>query len=182
MANIAAIRWLTQGRNHPPIIQYMLLDERLEYLIQPQEITVTHLKTNLKEIFATIERKSKDNLLELHYKSVLTSFWRPRRDSKKFHKLINKYLIKKGLFKNSHRTSYLLKKENLAFFKNALYFLDIDCKTKGKAYVAHLWTIALSVTKGRMLDAIKQLWKSRYGIKRMNKEQLSRFMEFYSAL
>lgn len=63
MANIAAIRWLTRGRYKPPVIQYMLLNDKFEYLITPRELLVNHLETNLKQIFFALEKFSPINSL-----------------------------------------------------------------------------------------------------------------------
>ncbi|ASQ46950.1 hypothetical protein [Legionella clemsonensis] len=180
MTNIAAIRWLTQGPHKPPLIQYMLLDQHLEYLIYPREIAVTELKQDVYDLFKHIETLSKDKAFKVRYKSINRSYGAHRQDSEKFHILINRLLKKKNLLEPNSRTVSLLKKENLAFFKNALYLLDIDCKTRGNAFIAHLWTIALKATKKQINVAIKKIWKARQGIQRMNKNSTIKFAEFYT--
>jgi hypothetical protein len=180
--NTAAIRWLVRGKTNPPLIQYMLINKELEYLIYPKELVVTDLKKNLNQIFEAIDGISNNTPLEICYKSIQMGYWIPRKDSRKFHKLINKSITKRDLLEKAHKTSFLLKKEDLAHFKNALNFLDIDCKSRGEAYIAHLWTIALKVTKGRMYEAIKRIWKIRCGIHQMTEAQSIQFHEFYSLL
>jgi len=120
--------------------------------------------------------------LEIHYKSIIKNFGKHRRDSAKFHTLINRVLTRKNLLQPNSRKASLLKKENLKLFKQALYFLDIDCKTRGYAFVAHLWAIALKATKSRVPMVIKRIWKVRLGVKRMNEVYLAKFSEFYSHL
>ncbi len=182
LCNIAAIRWLPRGKNHLPLIQYMLIDSNLEYLIFPKEVIVTDMNETLEGIFRAIERASKNDMpLAIHYKSIVKGYWTPRKDSAQFHKKINQYLEKQSL-PDTYKTSFLLKKEYLKQFKRALYFLDIDCKTKGYAYVAHLWTIALNVTKGRVETVIKQMLKKKYGVKRLTGEFIDKFDEFHSML
>jgi hypothetical protein len=178
--NIAALRWVPRGRFKPPVIQYMLIDVNLEYLIWPKEILVTQVETTLEKIFHEIEAVSKERPLKIHYKSIVKGYWAHRWDSAQFHRKVNQYLARNGLLDTYHKTAFLLKKAPLQQFKQALYFLDIDCKTRGEAYVAHLWTIALKVTKGRLYDVIKQIWKKRYGVKRLSKEMSEQFREFYS--
>ncbi|HHF7345921.1 TPA: hypothetical protein ACPSKB_002352 [Legionella feeleii] len=181
MSNIAAIRWLPQGKEKPPLIQYMLINSVLDYLISPTEISVTDLKKNINDLFIHIDKFSQPNIpLIVHYKSITKSFGKHRRDSAKFHKLINKILRKRKLLKANSRTISLLKRENLTLFKDALYFLDIDCKTKGCAFIAHLWTIALKATNKRFPQVIKQIWKSKYGITRITKDSSIKFSEFYA--
>ncbi|KTD08438.1 hypothetical protein [Legionella jamestowniensis] len=180
MTNIAAIRWLTQGPYKPPLIQYMLLDQHLEYLIYPKEVAVTNLKQNIYQIVDHIEKFSKNRALKVRYKSINRSYGAHRHDSEKFHILINRILAKKNLLEPNSRTVSLLKKEDLAFFKNALYLLDIDCKTRGHAFIAHLWTIGLKATKKQISAAIKKIWKARQGIQRMNKNSTIKFAEFYT--
>ncbi|CEK09676.1 hypothetical protein [Legionella hackeliae] len=180
MTNIAAIRWLTQGPRKPPLIQYMLLDQQLEYLIYPKQIIVSNLKLDLYKIFNHIEEFSKHSSLKVRYKSITKSYGGHRRDSGKFHLLINRILQRKHLLESNSRTVSLLKKEQLAFFKNALYLLDIDCKTRGNTFVAHLWAIALKVTKKQVSSVVKKIWKTCQGIKRMNKHSTVKFAEFYA--
>ncbi|MCP0914181.1 MULTISPECIES: hypothetical protein [Legionella] len=183
MNNIAAIRWLPRGKYKPPIIQYMLLDPELEYLIYPKEIEVTHLKTNLKEIFNSIAKAADNGMpLIIHYKSVSLGYRKHRRDSAQFHHDINKILKKRKLLKPNARTAVLLQQENLKLFKNALYLLDVDCKARGCAFIAHLWAIALKATAKRVPDVIKRIWKVRCHIKRMNTEANKNFLEFYRHL
>ncbi|WED43420.1 hypothetical protein [Legionella cardiaca] len=180
MANIAALRWLPRGPHKPPLIQYMLLDEHLEYLIYPKEIEVTDLKTNLYQIFSHIERLSKNAELEVRYKSITRSYGAHRKDSEQFHFLINRILGNKHLLKTNSRTVSLLKKEKLTQFKNALYLLDIDCKTRGCAFIAHLWAIGLKATRKQVNEVIKKIWKARHGITRMNPSSSVKFAEFCS--
>jgi hypothetical protein len=80
------------------------------------------------------------------------------------------------------RFAFMLKKEQLRLFKDALYLLDIDCKTRGNAFILHLWAIALKATRSRVCTVIKQIWKSRFNITRMNSKHENRFHEFYSHL
>lgn len=89
---------------------------------------------------------------------------------------------KNHLLEPNSRTAILLKKKQLKLFKDALYLLDIDCKTRGQAFVAHLWAIALKATPKRIPDVIKTIWKSRYGIKRMTPNFLEKYNEFYAHL
>ncbi|KTC64742.1 Uncharacterised protein (plasmid) [Legionella adelaidensis] len=182
MKNIAALRWLPRGKLKPPVIQYMLLDDQLEYLIYPKEIEVINLKKDIYKIFFEIENVIAAEPLEVYYKSITVSYGMHRSDSLKFHRLIKKILRRKGLTKINNRTVSLLKKEQLKKFKNALYLMDIDCKAKGNAFIAHLWTIGLKATRKQVDEAIKKIWKSRYGIKRLNKELSEKYAEFYSLL
>ncbi|KTD23857.1 Uncharacterised protein [Legionella lansingensis] len=182
MTNIASLRWLTRGHHKPPLIQYMLLDKHLEYLISPKEIVVTDLKKNLNDIFLNIQKFSRSYPLEIRYKSITHSYGGHRKDSEQFHFLLNKILEKKNLLQPNCRMASLLKKEDLTLFKNALYLLDIDSKTRGRAFVAHLWAIALKATKSRIIPVIKKIWKIRHGITRLNKASTAKFSEFYSHL
>lgn len=182
MTNRAALRWLIKGKSRFPVIQYMLLNDKLEYLIPPQEIIITELKKDVWTILHELEQKSNGNSLEIYFKSVTLAYGRHRRDSAQFHYLISSYLRKNNLIKSNSRTAYLLKKEDLRLFKSALNWLDVDCKTRGCAYVAYLWMIALKATRSRIKLVIKQIWMKRLSIIRMNKKQRMEFSEFYSLL
>ncbi|RMX01928.1 hypothetical protein EAW55_10230 [Legionella jordanis] len=160
----------------------MLVDEDLEYIIYPKEIVVSELKDNLRAIFLEIEKASGNRSYILRYKSITRSYGAHRRDSEQFHFLLNNILRYKNLARPNSRTASLLKKEDLKHFKRALYFLDIDCQARGKAFVAHLWAIALKASKKRVNDAIKEIWKKRQGIHRMNQKAMSKFTDFYSHL
>lgn len=181
MTNRAAIRWVTKGTDNPPVIQYMLLDKNLEYIIYPKECVVNNLKKNIKDILAELESKSPANL-EVYYKSINKNYGKHRRDSGQFHLWIKKLLAKKKLLKPNSRLAFILKKEQLRLFKDALYFLDIDCKTRGNAFILHLWAIALKATRSRVSVVIKQIWKSRFNITRMNPNHEKNFQEFFSHL
>ena len=180
MTNRAAIRWVTKGPHNPAVIQYMLLDNDLEYLIYPKEYVVTDLKKNIKHILEELERRSTQDILEVYYKSINKGYGRHRKDSGKFHRLLKKFLARKKLLKPNSRLAFLLKKDQLKLFKEALCFLDIDCKSKGNAFITHLWAIALKATRSRVPLVIKQIWKARYSIQRMNKKHEKNFQEFYS--
>lgn len=181
MPNIAAIRWLTRGKKKPPVIQYMLLDDNLEYLIYPKEVVVTDLKTDIEDIFNAFHKYvSKNTSLEILFKSINQSYGRHRKDSFQFHRLMKKMLTEKNLLRPNSRTAFLLNKDNLKLFKNALCLLDIDCKTKGYAFTTHLWAIALKATRSRVPLVIKKIWKARYGITRMTRQDLNKFVEFYT--
>lgn len=178
----AAIRWVTRGTQKPPVIQYMLLDKDLEYIIYPKEFVVSDLKSNLKSILEELETCSKSDGLEVYYKSINKGYGKHRRDSGQYHRWINKILAKKKLLKDNSRLAFILKKDQLRLFKDALSLLDIDCKTRGNAYVTHLWAIALKATRSRVTIVIKQIWKSRFSIIRMNPTHERNFQEFYSHL
>ena len=90
MPNRAAIRWCLKGRGNPPVVQYMLLDNKLEYLIYPKECIVDDLKANVLEIIEDIENHSVNDTLEIYYKSINEGYGRHRRDSGQFHLLIKK--------------------------------------------------------------------------------------------
>jgi hypothetical protein len=182
MTNIASLRWVTRGYYKPSLIQYMLLNEQLEYLISPRELVVTNLAKNLYDIFSTIQIFSADISFEVRYKSITRSYGAHRQDSEQFHLILNHILAHKNLIRPNCRTASLLKKEELKRFKKALYFLDIDSKTRGCAFVAHLWSIALKATKKRVDPVIKKIWKARHGITRMNKISSKQFAEFCSHL
>ncbi len=178
----AAIRWLTKGKMNKPVIQYMLLDEQLEYLIRPQEIEVVTLKNDVFAVLEKIEEQSQDSRLEIYFKSVNIHYGKHRQDSAQFHFLISDYLLKRNLKKTNSRTAYFLKKDELRLFKDALSLLDIDCKTRGCAYVAFLWMIALKATRSRVQLVVKQIWKKRLSIQKMNKKQQADFLDFYSLI
>lgn len=180
MINRAAIRWVTRGPNKPPIIQYMLLDSNLEYLIYPKEHEVRDIAPSIKAILEEFEKKSGKIPLRIYYKSVNVSYGAHRRDSGQFHRLLKEYLAKKKLLISNARLAFLLKKDQLKLFKNALYFLDIDCKSRGNAFITHLWAIALKATHSRVPMVIKQIWKARYCIHRMNQTYEKDFQAFYS--
>lgn len=175
----AAIRWTLRGINQSPTIQYMLLDGAFDYVIYPKQCLVTDLKQNLTEIMEDIERHSCTNPLVVHYKSINYAYGRHRRDSARFHLLIKKTLAKRNLLTPNSRLAYELKKESLKQFKRALYFLDVECKSKGNAYITYLWAIALKATRSRVKLVIKQIWKARSSIKRMNAVHERHFEEFY---
>lgn len=180
MANRAAIRWVTKGPDKPSVIQYMLLDNNLEYLIYPKEYIVNDLKTNINQILEELQMRSRNSDLDVYYKSINEGYGRHRRDSGQFHRLLKKLLARKNLLKPGRRLAFLLKKEQLRLFKYALYLLDIDCKSRGNAFITHLWAIALKATRSRVPLVIKQIWKARYAIQRMNKNHEKNFQEFYS--
>ncbi|KTC75980.1 hypothetical protein Lbir_0049 [Legionella birminghamensis] len=183
MSYNAAIRWLPRGYYKLPVIQYLLLDEQLEYLISPAIIEVYDLKSSVTQVLDHIERLVPDKkALKIHFKSITKSYGRHRRDSLQFDRLIRQWLIRNHLLEPNSRTAILLKKTQLKLFKDALYLLDIDCKTRGQAFVAHLWSIALKATPKRIPEVIKTIWKSRYGIKRMTPEYLVKYNEFYAHL
>lgn len=179
MTNRAAIRWVTKGADKSPVIQYMLLDKDLEYIIYPKECVVTDLKTNIKHILDELETRSRYAGLEVYYKSINKGYGRHRRDSRQFHNWIKKSLARKRLLKPNSRLACLLKKEQLRLFKDALCLLDIDCKTRGNAFITHLWSIALKATRSRVPVVIKQIWKARFSISRMNQIYEKNFQEFY---
>ncbi|MBA2651726.1 MAG: hypothetical protein H0U73_05620 [Tatlockia sp.] len=161
----------------------MMIDSHLEYVISPKEIEVYDLDKSIKEIVAKMfQFKPKLTSLEIRYKSVIISFGKHRKDSALFHYKMQRILLNNQLLKPSCRTAFLLKKENLKLFKNALYLLDIDCKTRGCAFITHLWAIALKATRARVYKVIKQIWKARMGIKKMSQKNLQQFLEFYSLL
>jgi len=178
----AAIRWVTRGTQKPPVIQYMLLDKDLEYIIYPKELVVSDLKSNLKSILEELETRSQSDGLEVYYKSINKGHGKHRWDSGQFHKWIKKLLAKKKLLITNSRLAFLLKKDQLRLFKDALSLLDIDCKTRGNAYITHLWAIALKVTRSRVEIVIKQIWKARFSISRMNPIHERNFQEFYAHL
>lgn len=180
MTNRAAIRWVTKGTQKSPVIQYMLLDNHLEYLIYPKECVVTDLKTNIKSILDEIQTRAQVDTLEIYYKSINKGYGRHRRDSGQFHKWIKKYLAKKKLLKTNSRLAFLLKKDQLRLFKDALSLLDIDCKSRGNAFITYLWAIALKATRSRVETVIKQIWKARFSITRMNPTHERNFQEFYA--
>jgi hypothetical protein len=178
----AAIRWLPKGPQKPPVIQYMLLDNNLEYLIYPKECMVIDLKKTIHSIIDELQTRSGNDSLEVYYKSINKEFGRHRRDSGQFHRLIKKILGRQNLLKSNSRLAFLLKKEQLKLFKDALYLLDIDCKSKGNAFITHLWAIALKATRSRVPIVIKHIWKARFKIKRMNRAEEKNFQEFCSHL
>lgn len=182
MSNRAAIRWVTKGKQQLPVIHYMLLDKHLEYLIYPKECVVTDLKTNIKFILDELETHAQGDTLEVYYKSINKGYGRHRRDSGQFHKWIKKFLAKKKLLKANSRLAFLLKKDQLRLFKDALSLLDVDCKTRGNAFITHLWAIALKATRSRIEAVIKQIWKARFSITRMNPKHERNFQEFYAHL
>lgn len=182
MSNRAAIRWITKGKYTAPVIQYMLLDYKLDYLIPPQEVVVSDLKNDLWGILNKLEQRTDGICLEIYFKSINIHYRKHRKDSAQFHRLINNYLISRKLKKANSRTAYFLKKEDLRLFKDALYLLDIDCKTRGCAFVAYLWMIALKATRSRIPEVIKQIWKARFSISRMNKNHQMHFDDFYAHL
>lgn len=180
MTNRAAIRWCLKGRENPPVIQYMLIDNKLDYLIYPKEYIINNLKTDIGEIIEDIEKHSVNDTLEIYYKSINEGYGRHRRDSGQFHRLIKKILARKNLLKTNSRLAFELKKEQLKLFKDALYFLDVDCKSRGNAFISYLWAIALKATRSRLSIVIKQIWKARFSIHRMNKAHEKSFQEFYA--
>ncbi|MBA2710018.1 MAG: hypothetical protein H0U57_05465 [Tatlockia sp.] len=183
MSNIGAIRWLTRGKYKLPLIQYMLINSQFEYLIPPKEVEVVDIEQSLSDIILEMKHFSASSSdLKIRYKSVIVSYGRHRKDSGRFHFRIRHILWLNNLHISNNRTSFLLKKEDLKRFKNALYFLDIDCKSRGNAFVTHLWAIALKATRAQYASVIKKIWKTRMGLKTMNKHNSQRFKEFYSLL
>ncbi|MDX1838793.1 hypothetical protein [Legionella taurinensis] len=179
----AAIRWLPQGRENPPLIQYLLLDAKLEYLIFPKQLQVSHIQQTLVAILDEMQSLCPaTHPLKVHFKSINVHYGGHRQDSARFHSLIRRLLTRRGLLAPDSRMAYLLKKDELKRFKQALYWLDIDTRTRGCAFVAHLWAIALKATRSRVELAIRQLWKARYGIQRMSNHDKERFAEFYAHL
>ncbi|MBI2785175.1 MAG: hypothetical protein HYX60_02245 [Legionella longbeachae] len=160
----------------------MLVDNQLEYLIFPKECVVTDLKTNINDILKELEIRSRNDSLEVYYKSINEGYGRHRKDSGQFHRLIKKLLARKNLLKPNSRFAFLLKKDQLRLFKDALYLLDIDCKSRGNAFITHLWAIALKATRSRVPIVIKQIWKARFSIQRMNKNYERNFQEFFSLI
>ncbi|WP_244940997.1 hypothetical protein [Legionella sainthelensi] len=182
MPNRAAIRWCLKGPENPPVIQYMLLDNHLNYLIYPKECSVNNLKENIFQIMEDIESHSINTPLEVYYKSINESYGRHRRDSGQFHRLLKKLLNQKNLLKANSRLAFVLKKEQLHLFKQALYFLDIDSKSKGNAFIVYLCMIALKATRSHVSQVIKQIWKARLSIQKMNRRHEKEFQEFYTLL
>ncbi|MCE0723200.1 MULTISPECIES: hypothetical protein [Legionella] len=182
MTNRAAIRWCLKGSGNPPVIQYMLLDSKLDYLIYPKECIVYDVKDTVYQVIEDIESHSLNTPLEIYYKSINEGYGRHRRDSGQFHRFLKKLLNRKNLLKANHRLAFVLKKEQLKLFKDALYFLDIDSKSRGNAFIVYLWMIALKATRSRVTHVIKQIWKARLSIHRMNKMHEKMFEEFYSLI
>ncbi|WP_231296913.1 hypothetical protein [Fluoribacter dumoffii] len=182
MCNRAAIRWCLRGPGSPAVIQYMLLDRELNYLISPRECIVDDVKDAVCNVIADIEKHSGDAPLEVYYKSINERYGRHRRDSGQFHRFLKKILLRKNLLKANSRLAFFLKKDQLQLFKKALYFLDIDTKSRGNAFIVYLWMIAMKATRSRVTGVIKQIWKARLSIQRMSKIQKQRFQEFYSLI
>lgn len=178
-----AIRWLPQGREKPPLIQYMLLDEKLEYLISPRQIPVVNIQQTLVGILDDMRTfSSEQHPLQVHFKSINVHYGGHRRDSGRFHYLIRGLLKRRGLLTRDSRMAFLLTKDELKRFKQALDWLDVDTRTRGSAFIAHLWAIAMKATRRRVDEAIRQIWKARYAIHRMSKKDAIRFAEFYTHL
>ncbi|WP_258957691.1 hypothetical protein [Legionella sainthelensi] len=74
MPNRAAIRWCPKGSENPAVIQYMLLDNHLNYLIYPKECSVNNLKENIFQVMEDIESHSINTPLEVYYKSIHESY------------------------------------------------------------------------------------------------------------
>ncbi|QRN05192.1 hypothetical protein GH742_13185 [Legionella sp. MW5194] len=161
----------------------MLLDAELDYLIFPKQRQVRHIQQTLVAILDEMQAfSSTQHPLKVYFKSINVHYGGHRRDSARFHSFLRKLLTRRGLLTPDSRMAYLLKKDDLKRFKQALYWLDIDTKTRGCAFIAHLWAIALKATRSRMELAIRQIWKARYGIQRMSRHDKERFAEFYAHL
>lgn len=173
----AVIRWLPNQNN--PLIQFMMLDEAFNYLIQPSEIQVKELEKDLSKIFTNFDKKAVRHTYCLKYKSVTLSFGRHRKDSAAFHRLINQ--LAKARKVDCDRKMRKLTGDALKQFKQALKFLDIDIRP---AYIVQLWAIALKVESRErsVKKGLEQLWKKKESVNRLDTDLRESFNEFLTAV